>query len=402
VRPQWRILRSLENQSMNTMTWKLAAVATVLCACSSGGHAGGDGFDPAGGSSSSGGTGSSGGATNSSGGGSGGSSGGSSGTSSGGSGGGITRGADAGPYIPADASVKTNGYDASVPSSELDTPVTLTMSAFTVNPNSEVFKCQQFGNPWGKDTDIVKLDGYMDQGSHHFFLFNMDPTTLRTQAAAIGDCPGAGIEFHPFPYLSQTYGHYIVTFPEPTMGYPLVKANGLMMNAHYLNAGTSPMTPTVTITIYPAKDGVVTTHVGSIFLNNTAFGVPKMTLTPTWYPKTQTPITAEDYTIISHWSHMHKYSTDFQASSNNAMFYEEKSWDEPQLINQAMDPMHLLPMHMKAGSSITWQCLYTNPTSSDMNFGDSAQTNVMCIYIGQYYPADTTSPSYPDIVSVLN
>jgi hypothetical protein len=37
-----------------------------------------------------------------------------------------------------------------------------------------------------------------------------------------------------------------------------------------------------------------------------------------------------------------------------------------------------------------------------MTFGDSAQTNVMCIYIGQYYPADTTSPSYPDIVSVLN
>jgi hypothetical protein len=64
--------------------------------------------------------------------------------------------------------------------------------------------------------------------------------------------------------------------------------------------------------------------------------------------------------------------------------------------------MHLLPMQMKANTAITWQCLYTNPTSMAMTFGDSAQTNVMCIYIGQYYPADTTSPSYPDIVSVLN
>ena len=64
--------------------------------------------------------------------------------------------------------------------------------------------------------------------------------------------------------------------------------------------------------------------------------------------------------------------------------------------------MHLLPLKMKAGQANTWQCLYTNPTSMDMPFGDYAQTNVMCIYIGQYYPADTTSPSYPDIVSILN
>ncbi len=379
-------------------TWKMAAVATALFACSNGSQTG-DGFgDPGtgGGSGSS----SSGGSTSSGSGSSGGSS---SGGASSGSiiRGGITTG-DAGPKLPADASVTTNGYDAMVPETELGTPITLTMSAFSVPPNSEVFKCQEFGNPWGKDTDIVKMDGYMDPGSHHFFLFNMDPTTLRTQAAPIGDCPGMGIEFHPFPFLSQTPGHYVVTFPQANMGYPVVKANGLMMNAHYLNAGTEPVSPTVSITIYPANDGFVTTHVGSIFLNNTAFGVPKMTLTPTWYPKSSSPIVAEDYTIISNWSHMHQYSQDFQALTNGSKFYDEPDWSEPKLINAANDPMHMLPIQMKAGQSITWQCQYTNPTSMDMNFGDFAQTSVMCIYIGQYYPADTTSPSYPDIVSVLN
>jgi hypothetical protein len=384
---------------MNKMTWTVAAIATALVACSSGSKTGfgpegtaGDGTSSSGGSTAS----SSGGGTGSSGGTSGG------GSSSGSSylGGVTTDGG--GPKIPADAAVTTNGYDASVPATELDAPVVLTMSPFSVPPNSEVFKCQEFGNPWGKDTDIVKMDGYMSPGSHHFFLFNMDPTTLRTTTAPIGDCPGMGIEFHPFPYLSQTPGHYIVTFPEANMGYPVVKANGLMMNAHYLNVGTTATTPTVSITIYPAKDGVVTTHVGSIFLNNTAFGVPAMTLTKTWYPKTQTPITAESYTIISNWSHMHQYATDFQALTNGKVYYDETNWSEPTLINAANDPMHLLPMQMNAGQSITWQCLYTNPTSMDMNFGDFAQTSVMCIYIGQYYPADTTSPSYPDIVSVLN
>jgi hypothetical protein len=390
---------------MNKMTWKIAAIATALCACSSGGHSGfpetDDGTDPGGSSGSASNSSSGGGSGSSSGAGS--SSGGES--SGGGSGGGITTDGG-GPKLPADAAVHNNGFDADVPEMDLEQPVTLTMSSFTVPPNSEVFKCQQFGNPWGADTDIVKMDGYMDPGSHHFFLFNMDATTLRTQTAPIGDCPGMGIEFHPFPYLSQTPGHYIVTFPTSdtgeTMGYPLVKANGLMMNAHYLNVGTEPATPTVSITIYPAKTGVVKVHVGSIFLNNTAFGVPAKTLNPTWYPKTQTPIAAENYTIISNWSHMHQYASDFQALTGGNKFYDETNWSEPTLINAANDPMHVLPLKMNAGASITWQCQYTNPTSTDMNFGDFAQTNVMCIYIGQYYPADTTSPSYPDIVSVLN
>jgi hypothetical protein len=115
-----------------------------------------------------------------------------------------------------------------------------------------------------------------------------------------------------------------------------------------------------------------------------------------------TPISAEDYTIFTHWSHMHQYSSDFQASINGTTFYDEPDWSEPKMLNANNDPMHTLPMQVKSGTSITWQCKYTNPTSSAMSFGDSAQTNVMCIYIGQYYPADTTSPSYPDIVSVLN
>ena len=56
---------------------------------------------------------------------------------------------------------------------------------------------------------------------------------------------------------------------------------------------------------------------------------------------------------------------------------------------------------MKAGTSIEWTCLYYNPTPQLMTFGDSAATNDMCIYLGQYYPAEgtpTTNPNYPDVI----
>ncbi len=386
-------------------TWSLISTALLsgVLACSSGGQAGfngqGDDGTSSSGASSSGASGS--------GGSSGTSSGSSSGTSSGASSGGITED-DGGPNIPKDAA-STTLYDTSIPDGGLDQPITLTMSPFTVGPNEEVYKCQQFGNPFGHDVDLVKLDGYMDQGSHHFFLFNMDPLTTRNTTAPIQDCPGGGKEFHPFPYLSQQPGHYIVTYPQDNMGYPLVSANGLMINAHYLNTGSTPINPTVSITIYPAKAGVVTVHVGTIFLNNTFFSVPNGTVNQ-WFASTQTPITAENYTIFTNWSHMHKWATDFQALTNNTVFYDETNWDEPALITAAPAgvtpaPAHtspMLPLSMTAGQSITWQCKYTNMTGMNLTFGDSAQTNVMCIYMGLYYPADTTSPSYPDIVSILN
>jgi hypothetical protein len=293
--------------------------------------------------------------------------------------------------------------DASAPDGELGTPLTLTMDSFTVPANDEVYMCQQFGNPFGKDVDLVKMVGSMSAGSHHFFVFNMTPSTGRSTTSPLAPCLDKGLEFHPFPYLSQQ--------PEWTvqygagMGYPLVSQNGLMMNVHYLNTSSMPVTPKVTITIYPAKPGTVTTHVGTIFLNNQTIYVPAGT------PETKllavsnsnVPISDESYTIFTNWSHMHQYSTDFQASTGGNVFYDEKQWSEPPLITAGtgMNQSPLLPKQMTAGATVTWTCMYYNPTSQPMTFGDSAMTNDMCIYLGQYYPADgtpSTNPAYPDVI----
>jgi hypothetical protein len=293
--------------------------------------------------------------------------------------------------------------DASTPDSDLGTPITLTMDSFTVPANDEVYMCQQFGNPFGKDVDLVKMVGSMSSGSHHFFVFNMTPSTNRSTTAPLAPCLDKGLEFHPFPYLSQQ--------PEWTvqygagMGYPLVGQNGLMMNVHYLNTSSTPVTPKVTITIYPAKPGTVTTHVGTIFLSNASIYVPAQTPETSLVPvsNTNTPISDESYTIFTNWSHMHQYSTDFQASTNGTVFYDEKQWSEPPLITAGTgtNQSSLLPKTMTASAPIKWTCMYYNPTSQAMTFGDSAQTADMCIYLGQYYPADGTpssNPNYPDVI----
>jgi hypothetical protein len=406
---------------MNTKAWACTALLAGILACSSGSQTGSplsnSGSQTSGGGETSGSGPVSGSGSTSTGAGSGaastggsigstGSTSGAGGSGSAASGSSATSGSTVSGSDAEDAGTPGLLYDSSVPNSDLDTPVTLTMSPFTVQPNSEVYMCQWFANPFGKDVDLVKLVSHMDEGSHHFFVFNMSPATDQTTAAPIKACPLAGSEFYPFALLSQQ-PDWTVTFPQSNMGYPVLATNGIMLNAHFLNTGASAVTPTVTVTMYPAKAGVVTVKVGSIMLNNVFIDVPAMTTNPVAEAQTITPIKDEDYTIISHWSHMHKYATDFKTSVAGTVVYDTKGTLEPPLVSigSPLDTYHSLPLAVKSGSAITWTCLYTNPTSSAMTFGDSANTDDMCIYIGQYYPADGTpgtTAGYPDIVFGAN
>jgi hypothetical protein len=289
-------------------------------------------------------------------------------------------------------------YDASAPAdASMGQSVTLTATPFSVDVGAEVYKCQTFANPFGKDVDLVYMDGTMSQGSHHFFLFNLDPSTMSASPTPLQDCPQGGLEFFPFPYLSQQ-PHWIVNYPQPDMGYPLAANHGLMINVHYLNAGSAPIQASATITITAAQPGVVTTHIGTIMLNNTFFSVPPTPQSsPQPYAKTWTPTAGSlpsSYSILTSWSHMHRTSVDFQASANGSVFYEEKNWDSPPLFP------HNPALPMGGSTPITWTCTYYNDTSSTMTFGESATSNVMCIYIAQYYPV--VNVKSPDIIAVLN
>jgi hypothetical protein len=316
-----------------------------------------------------------------------------SGDQPGGGGGTPSQTADAGssPIVVADAAAPKLFDAAAPPDANVEDSITLTADPFTVAPGGEVYKCQTFANPFGKDVDIIYMDGTMSAGSHHFFVFNMAPSTGRTQPTALQDCLDAGLEFHPFPYLSQQ-PHWIVNYPQPNMGYPLSAANALMLNVHYLNSGSTPIQAKASITFSIAKPGVVTTHVGTIFLNNSIFSVPPTPMsspvpeTKTWTPSGQI---AQNYTIFTSWSHMHKWGLDFTASTNGQVFYEEKQWDSPPLF------VHGAPVQMTSSQSISWTCSYYNDTGNTLKFGDSAATAVMCIYLGQYYPAN---PQNPDIL----
>ena len=50
----------------------------------------------------------------------------------------------------------------------------ISMDPIEVPPGSELYKCQDFVNPFGKDVAIIASKSVMSPGSHHFAAFRME------------------------------------------------------------------------------------------------------------------------------------------------------------------------------------------------------------------------------------
>jgi hypothetical protein len=257
--------------------------------------------------------------------------------------------------------------------------VTLTMDTFTVAPGQEVFKCQDFANPFGGvQADLKAYELHMSPGSHHMFAFYKAGAT----DGPLIDCPQGGLEFGPFTFTSQS-PHLIEQFPEG-VGATIPTTMGFHLNAHYINTGSEPVQGKVQITMYVAKSGIITQHAGVLYASQNSIKVP-----PTDMPavSTATCNIPQDVNIMSSASHMHQRATNFTSTSGGQLLYTSTDWDSP--VPATFSPARLL----KAGSDLTWSCTYVNDTGSWLTFGESAATDVMCISVSIFYPVtDISNP----------
>ena len=61
------------------------------------------------------------------------------------------------------------------------------------------------------------------------------------------------------------------------------------------------------------------------------------------------------------------------------MLVDTDQWDEPAPV--VYDP----PIMLNPRDTITWTCTYDNTTDQTLIFGDSAQKNEMCIFLGRFF-----------------
>jgi hypothetical protein len=249
------------------------------------------------------------------------------------------------------------------PETDYSQTKTLTMDTFAVPANAEVFYCQSFANPWGRQVDIKTYDLEMDTGSHHMFAFYKSNAT---NGPAV-PCAAGGLTFGFFTFVSQV-PTLVQTFPA-TVGATIPQSDGFTLTAHYLNTTTSELTAHVKLTMYLAKPGVITNHAGVIFMNNVAMTVP-----PTGQPVVSPASMKlnQDVNILSTTSHMHKFGTNFVATATapggaEQTVYATTQWDEPKPM------VFSTPLQFPSGTNYTiWMSIFYPVTNiSDPEIGSA-------------------------------
>lgn len=245
------------------------------------------------------------------------------------------------------------------------------MTPLEVPAGGELYKCQDFANPFGKDIAIIESKSVMSPGSHHFAAFRIDGLTT----ADLADCPAGGLEAHEFVHASQT--------PEQDTTYPanvgrfLPATDGLRLQVHYLNTTNAPLQVQATFSMHYVDADSIEYKAGGVFLNNLGVSAP-----PGMSTATKSFVLTSDIKLLVAVSHMHRHALDFTSStSDGRMIYESTDWDGPSPAT--FDPA----MEIASGTSITWTCSFQNDTTTTLTFGQSALTNEMCIFNGVYYPS---------------
>lgn len=249
------------------------------------------------------------------------------------------------------------------------TVLTLVTEDFEVAPGEETYRCQGFGNPFGRDVAIIESRSSMPSGSHHMFVFqgNFETTGLER-------C--GGLEFGPSVHSSQR-SEELMTYPEG-VGRFLGARDSLRIQVHYLNTTSEPIHAYVATTLRAVELEQVDSLASHVFINTINISVPPQS---SGQASTSCSI-PYDANLLSASSHMHQFGVYFQArDAQGQLVYETNEWAEP-------EPWRFEPsLFLAAGNRIDIRCDYENTTNEALSFGESAKTNEMCILSGFYYPA---------------
>lgn len=264
------------------------------------------------------------------------------------------------------------GGSAEAPSAEADASmITFTMSPFVVPAGGEVYRCQNFANPFGGEGAFDAIESHMTAGSHHLLVFYRDGIT----DGAVEEC--SGLEFSPGPFVTQLRNDRM-DYP-PGIAAVINAGQGIRLNAHYLNTTSEDISPTVVVTLHRVAANAQYQRAGVFTMTTT-----KVDILP--YESKTIPVectSPADMNLLSVASHMHRHGVGFRSDVGGQFLYQSATWDDPP--RQVFNPSRVI----KTGDKIHFECDYVNNSASGLTFGESASTNEMCILFGQFYPYDT-------------
>jgi hypothetical protein len=280
-----------------------------------------------------------------------------------------------------------------------------------VEPNKEIFLCYYVTLPNSAEIDIGAFQSYMSPySSHHFILYQQGGNSGISSFIAASPQPSGTIQSCGFAggtwvYATSTPGAVVTSTMPEGVGLPFAASTQLVLNMHFINTGTTTLYPKVKLNILFAKHVEYKAAVMVSF--NTKINVPGATASgPGMQTVSGTCTAPVGSKFFSMSTHTHKHATaavvNFVSggateplvhTGEDAMYPAAQQagtgtdWEHPG-VSLWSGPDFLT---VKQGDSFTYSCSYVNTASTAVTVGETAASNEMCMAIGYYYPAGTSS-----------
>jgi hypothetical protein len=254
-------------------------------------------------------------------------------------------------------------------------------ASITLTPGAEQFWCYTKNIPGTGEVDVGGFQSWMTKGaSHHFITFH---NTGGVDGQLVS-CPlGSG----DWVYATSRSGMIIGMDLPQNVGLPFQAGSSLIMNMHLINTGIDVVKPVVKLNVMYAKN--VMYKAGSVFslAANAQIRVP-----PNGTQTVRGSCTAPAGSKFFLWTtHSHKFTTedniDYVSGGKTTNIVHTTDWENPGTHVWGAPDF----LTVKAGDSFNYSCTYRNTLAQTLTFGETANSNEMCLAIGYYFPASTAS-----------
>jgi hypothetical protein len=285
----------------------------------------------------------------------------------------------------------TPGNDLAPPASGQGFQI-VSPSSITVQPGEEQFLCYYRTMPNTTEVDVGAFQSWMTTGSsHHFIAYQVGQGVTGSGPAqpdgTLLSCPFGG---GTWVYATSLPGTIVELQMPSGVGLPLPASTQIMLNMHFINTSSAPVSPQVKMNILYTSG--IKYKAASMTSYNTQIDVPAATAAG---PGTQTvqgtcnaPVGSNFFIVTSH---THKHATlaevNYVSGGQSQNLVHTTDWEHPD-VRLWNSPNFLT---LGAGDSFTYSCSYSNSGSSAVLVGDTAASNEMCMLIAYYFPAGSTS-----------
>lgn len=267
-------------------------------------------------------------------------------------------------------------------------PGDVTFQFDTVVPaGEEMFKCMYVQVP--KDHGVIAVpavESHYTPGSHHLLAYRSDLTEIPDGNTDVWECSDAAWFTHARgSYYEAQQPNEMRQLPDG-IAHKFQPGEVMILQSHYINVTDAEIQAHVELTLHTMDIDDVKVEAGTIYFNDTSINVPPHTRAMA----SMSCALPQDINLALLWSHMHKRGVHFVVTTDDekasemlgSPLYEELDWSEPKAKTYPEGE----EFEIHAGQRINILCEFQNDTDNTYKFGNSAETNEMCILHGMYWP----------------